>query len=71
MEWVKAENARSLKVLEADPRYAAFYADALKIAVAPDRLPEPEQRGVRDLQLLARCEPRQRHLSQDHRWPTT
>src|ERR1700679_2002211 len=45
MDWVKAEDARSLKVLEADPHYAAFYADALKIAVAPDRLPEPEQRG--------------------------
>jgi len=45
LDWVKAEDARSLKVLEADPRYAAFYADALKIAVAPDRLPEPEQRG--------------------------
>ncbi len=45
LDWVKAENARSLKVLEADPHYAPFYADALKIAVAPDRLPEPEQRG--------------------------
>ncbi len=46
LDWVKAENARSLKVLEADPHYASFYADALKIAVAPDRLPEPEQRGA-------------------------
>jgi len=45
MDWVKAEDARSLKILEADPRYAGFYADALKIAVAPDRLPEPDQRG--------------------------
>ncbi len=45
MDWVKAEDARSLKILEADPLYASFYADALKIAVAPDRLPEPEQRG--------------------------
>jgi len=45
LDWVKAENARSLKILEADPHYASFYADALKIAVAPDRLPEPDQRG--------------------------
>jgi len=45
MDWVKAEDARSLKVLEADPHYQPFYADALKIAVAPDRLPEPDQRG--------------------------
>ena len=45
MDWVKAEDARSLKVIEADPRYRTFYDDALKIAVAPDRLPEPEQRG--------------------------
>ena len=45
LDWVKSENARSLKVIEADPHYAANYADALKIAVAPDRLPEPEQRG--------------------------
>ncbi len=45
MDWVKAEDARSLKVLEADPRYAAYHADALKIAQAPDRLPTPEQIG--------------------------
>ena len=45
MDWVKAEDARSLKVIEADPHYQSFYDDALKIAVAPDRLPEPEQRG--------------------------
>ena len=45
LDWVKAEDARSLKILEADPHYASFYADALKIAVSPDRLPEPEQRG--------------------------
>ena len=45
MDWVKTEDARSLKVLEANPRYASFYTEALKIAVAPDRLPVPEQRG--------------------------
>jgi len=45
MTWVKAENERSLKVLQADPRYAANYADALKLAEAPDRLAMPQQRG--------------------------
>jgi prolyl oligopeptidase len=45
MDWVKAEDARSLKVLEADPHYAPYYAEALKIAEAPDRLPTPAQRG--------------------------
>jgi prolyl oligopeptidase len=45
MAWVKSENARSLKVLEADPRYAANYADALKLAEAPDRLAYPDERG--------------------------
>ena len=45
MDWVKAEDARSLKVIEADPHYATYYAEALKIAEAPDRLPTPEQRG--------------------------
>jgi prolyl oligopeptidase len=45
MAWVKAEDDRSLKVLEADPRYAAYHAEALKLAEAPDRVPFPEQRG--------------------------
>jgi prolyl oligopeptidase len=45
MAWVNAENARSLKVLEADPHYAAYHADALKLSEAPDRLPMPDQRG--------------------------
>ena len=45
LDWVKAEDARSLKVLEADPHYQTYYNEALKIAVAPDRLPEPDQRG--------------------------
>jgi prolyl oligopeptidase len=45
MAWVKSENERTLKVLEADPRYAGYYADALKLAEASDRLAMPEQRG--------------------------
>jgi prolyl oligopeptidase len=41
MAWVKAENERTAKVFDADPRMAAYQADALKIAEAPDRLPDP------------------------------
>lgn len=43
--WVKAENARTAKVFDADPRMAAFEADALKLAEAPDRLPYPTFAG--------------------------
>jgi prolyl oligopeptidase len=45
MTWVKAENARTAKVLESDPRFAQYEGDALKIAEAPDRLPTPGLRG--------------------------
>ena len=41
MDWVKAENARSAKVLEADPRFADFKAEALKVLESPDRLATP------------------------------
>ncbi len=43
--WVKAENAKTLAVLERDPRYPALYADALKIAQSKDRIPVPEFLG--------------------------
>ena len=42
MAWVNAENARSAKVLEADPRFAEFQAKALKVLESPERLPLPE-----------------------------
>ncbi|MES2390363.1 MAG: prolyl oligopeptidase family serine peptidase [Acidobacteriota bacterium] len=45
MDWVKAEDARSEKVLEGDSHYAAYYAAALKAAEDPSRLAEPELRG--------------------------
>jgi len=45
MEWVKAENARTAKVLEADPRFATYTAEALKVAEDPNRLPYPDLRG--------------------------
>lgn len=41
MEWVKKENARTAKVLEADPRFANFEAEALKVSEDPNRLPMP------------------------------
>jgi prolyl oligopeptidase len=39
--WVEAENAKTLGVLEGDPRYPALYADALKIAQSKERIPVP------------------------------
>ena len=41
MGWVKAENARSAKVLEADPRFAKFQAEALAILESKDKLATP------------------------------
>ncbi len=41
MAWVKAENAKTTGVLEADPRFAGLFADALRIAQAKDRIPAP------------------------------
>ncbi|HWH21685.1 MAG TPA: prolyl oligopeptidase family serine peptidase, partial [Allosphingosinicella sp.] len=39
LAWARAENEKSLGVLEKDPRYAAFYANALRILEAQDRIP--------------------------------
>src|SRR5690242_16359703 len=39
MEWVNAHNAKSTAILEADPRYKAYYNQALAIAEAKDRIP--------------------------------
>lgn len=47
MAWVEAENARSLAVLQRDPHFAGFYADALKIVEASDRIAMPRQIGGR------------------------
>jgi prolyl oligopeptidase len=44
LAWVEAENARSLPRLQSDPRYATYYAQALAIAAAKDRIPMPDQR---------------------------
>src|SRR3954471_10515064 len=39
MDWVNAHNAKAQAVLEADPRYQAYYTEALAIAQAKDRIP--------------------------------
>jgi prolyl oligopeptidase len=41
MAWVKAENERSAAVLQADPRFAEYKAEALKVLESPDRLAIP------------------------------
>ncbi|WP_419816006.1 prolyl oligopeptidase family serine peptidase [Glacieibacterium sp.] len=45
LAWVEAENARTTGVFEKDPRYAGLFADALKIAEATDRIPNPDLIG--------------------------
>jgi prolyl oligopeptidase len=39
LAWARAENERSLKVLQADPQFAGLHADALVILNAKDRIP--------------------------------
>jgi prolyl oligopeptidase len=39
LAWVKEQNARSLQVLEADPRYQKDYDEILKVLDAQDRIP--------------------------------
>ena len=39
MAWVKAENAKTLAVLEKDARFESMYKDALAMAQAKDRIP--------------------------------
>jgi prolyl oligopeptidase len=39
LDWVRAENARSLAVLEAEPAFEALKEDALAILTSEDRLP--------------------------------
>ena len=45
MQWVKAHNAKSLGVLQGDPRYEQLHAEALRIVEATDRIAMPEIRG--------------------------
>ena len=39
MNWVRAENAKTIAVLERDPRFAEIHASALAMAQARDRIP--------------------------------
>ncbi len=41
-DWVKAENAKTLSVLQSDPRFAAAYAAAVAAGEAKDRIPTPD-----------------------------
>ncbi|MCE9522520.1 MAG: S9 family peptidase, partial [Alphaproteobacteria bacterium] len=41
LTWVRAQNDRSLKLLQADPRYEDLHAKALAILEAKDRVPQP------------------------------
>ena len=45
LDWVAAENKRSLDALQADPRYEALHTAALKIVNASDRVPMPSFRA--------------------------
>src|SRR6266699_1780465 len=47
LQWVHAQNARSLALLEGDPRYAEMYRAALAVITAPDRIPYPSFLGDR------------------------
>jgi prolyl oligopeptidase len=42
MAWVKAENAKTLAVLQRDPRFAGLDADALAVGQSHDRIPTPD-----------------------------
>jgi prolyl oligopeptidase len=45
MAWVKGEDARTAKIMEADPRFASYNAAALKVSEDPSRLPMPGLQG--------------------------
>ena len=47
LAWVKQQDARTLAILESDPHYAKFYADAFAIASSKDRIPMPELQAGR------------------------
>lgn len=49
MNWVRAENAKTAAVLDNDPRYPGLFKEALAIAEARDRIPQPSIIGGRIL----------------------
>src|SRR6185312_5372006 len=44
-DWVKTRDEKTLKELQADPRYKKVEADARAVVLATDRIPAPELRG--------------------------
>ncbi|MDP3660497.1 prolyl oligopeptidase family protein [Phenylobacterium sp.] len=49
LAFARAENARSLPILQNDPRYAGLHADALSIVTAKDRIPAVDFAGEGEL----------------------
>ncbi|MBV9967010.1 MAG: S9 family peptidase [Alphaproteobacteria bacterium] len=47
LAWVREQNARSLALLESDPRYPVLRAEARAVITAPDRIPYPSFLGER------------------------
>src|SRR6185312_3398378 len=45
LDWVKTRDEKTLKELQADPRYKKVEADARAVVLATDRIPAPELRG--------------------------
>ena len=45
LDWVRTNNDRTLKRLEADPKYASFVSEAGAILTATDRIPYGASRG--------------------------
>ncbi|MET0337297.1 MAG: S9 family peptidase, partial [Caulobacter sp.] len=45
LDWVKAENNKTLPVLTGDKRYQSLHDEALKILSATDRIPTPHFEG--------------------------
>ena len=45
MAWVKAQNAKTLPILQGDSHYQALYADALQVAQSKSRIPYPRTIG--------------------------
>src|SRR5580658_8636346 len=46
LAWVREQNARTLKLLEADPRFQRLYDTTLAIITADDRIPYPRFFGT-------------------------
>jgi len=47
LAWVREQNARTLALLESDPRYPTLLAEARAVITAPDRIPYPSFLGER------------------------